>query len=131
MKKIVLLFFAVLLLASCSRKNTGAVTTIARDTIYINKTNTQLVYSHDTTFVDRWHTEKEYVKGDTVFVWRIDSTSHNHISKVHDTLRVTDTLYRERVEVQQVPVKKKGKWWLWLLIGSAIPVGLYTWVKLR
>lgn len=75
--------------------------------VYVHDTISQKVFFHDSTYIDRWHTE--YVKGDTVYV-----TEKQIVSKLRT---VTDTMYKYiekpvTVTVEQIKeVKKPLAWW--------------------
>lgn len=84
--------------------------------VYIHDTTTAYRELHDSTFIDRWHTE--YVKGDTVY--RVDSVyGWRYVYK-----RDTSWVYREVPVLQKVEVyrdkpltkwqkfQQKGFWWL-------------------
>ena len=86
--------------------------------VYIHDTAQTVRELHDSTYIDRWHTE--YVKGDTVFV--------SNSETVIKTIIKTDTAYKviekpvtisktETVEVEKPltswqKFKMHGFWWL-------------------
>ncbi|MBO4382218.1 MAG: hypothetical protein IKV77_05125 [Alistipes sp.] len=102
MKKVIVLLTAAMTLVGCRTvKVIEQFPVEIHDTTYLNKE------IHDSTFIDRWHTE--YVKGDTVYV------KNNQITVKLRT--VTDTTYKfvekpVTVTVEQIKeVKKPLAWW--------------------
>jgi hypothetical protein len=55
---------------------------------------------HDSTFVDRWHTHYEYIKGDTIY--NIDTFYHN----IYKEKQVHDTSYISKEIPVPYPVEK-------------------------
>ena len=84
------------------------------------------VYVHDSTFIDRWHTE--YQKGDTIFIT-------NEVTKIVTKLK-TDTAYKyiEKPVVvsktETVEVKKPLSWWqkTFVWIGVLCLIGIVLWL---
>lgn len=110
-----------LLLAGCRTvKVIEQVPVEVHDTMYKN------VVQHDSTYIDRWHTE--YVKGDTVYIT-------NEVTKTVTKIKV-DTTYRyiEKPVVvskmETVEVEKQLTWWqkglMWM--GLVCLIGLVGWV---
>ena len=87
-------FGLILLLAStgCSRRTVAPIV----EPVVIHDTTETVLRVHDSTYIDRWHTQ--WLNGDTVFIH--DSLDRWHSVKVHDTL----SLYREVPVLQKVYV---------------------------
>ena len=110
-----------LLLTSCKGlKQTVEVPVYIHDTTYKTKE------VHDSTFIDRWHTE--YQKGDTIFIT-------NEVTKIVTKLK-TDTAYKyiEKPVVvsktETVEVKKPLSWWqkTFVWIGVLCLIGIVLWL---
>ena len=90
-----------LALAGCSRKTTVPIA----EPVYIHDTTETVRMVHDSTYIDRWHTQ--WLSGDTVFI-------HDSIDRWHSVVK-NDTawMYREVPVLQKVPVEveKKLNWW--------------------
>lgn len=108
-------FFIVLLASAlcCSCRTVRVIEQVpveVHDTTYVAKT------THDSTYVDRWHTIE--VKGDTVHV------RDNHMSVTYRT--ITDTAYKYiekpvTVTVEQIKeVAKPLSWWQKALMWSGV-----------
>lgn len=111
---------------SCRSVNEIVKEIPVHDTTYITKTQ------HDSTYIDRWHTE--YIKGDTV--WKKDSVLVVRWRDRNDTVR----LYVEKpVEVEKiVNVEKKlnffQKTLMWFGVGFILVLigfGISLYVKLK
>ena len=100
-----MLFLGLILLlaftSGCSRKTVAPVV----EPVYIHETTETVRMVHDSTYIDRWHTQ--WLSGDTVFIH--DSIDRWHSVVKHDTL----SLYREVPVLQKVPVEveRKLNWW--------------------
>lgn len=110
-----------LVLTGCKTvKQTVEVPVYVHDTTYVAKE------VHDSTFIDRWHTE--YQKGDTVFV-----TNEQITVKLRT---ITDTAYKYiekpvTVTVEQIKeVKKPLSWWqkTFVWIGVLCLIGIVLWL---
>ena len=110
-----------LMLAGCKAvKQTVEVPVYVHDTTYVAKE------VHDSTFIDRWHTE--YQKGDTIFIT-------NEVTKIVTKIK-TDTAYKyiEKPVVvsktETVEVKKPLSWWqkTFVWIGVLCLIGIVLWV---
>ena len=110
-----------LLLAGCKAvKQTVEVPVYVHDTTYVAKE------VHDSTFIDRWHTE--YQKGDTIFIT-------NEVTKIVTKIK-TDTAYKyiEKPVVvsktETVEVKKPLSWWqkTFVWIGVLCLIGIVLWL---
>ena len=110
-----------LMFAGCKAvKQTVEVPVYVHDTTYVAKE------VHDSTFIDRWHTE--YQKGDTVFV-----TNEQITVKLRT---ITDTAYKYiekpvTVTVEQIKeVKKPLSWWqkTFVWIGVLCLIGIVLWL---
>ena len=103
----IVLFIAVMLLLSGCSGTKDIEHVYHHDTVHRNSV------VHDSTYVDRWHTE--YQKGDTIFVTN-EVTKWKYVTK-------TDTAYKTVVDVQEKVVekvveKKVRVWWpLWVALG--------------
>ena len=115
-----------LMLAGCKTvKQTVEVPVYVHDTTYVAKE------VHDSTFIDRWHTE--YQKGDTIFIT-------NEVTKIVTKLK-TDTAYKyiEKPVIvsktETVEVEKPLSWWqkTFVWIGVLCLIGIVLWLvwKLR
>lgn len=124
MKRLLLIALVCLLSAGC---RTAKV--IEQVPVYVHDTTAVVKEVHDSTYIDRWHTE--YLKGDTVFVR--DSFA------VVRYFRTTDTAYKvvERpitvTRTETVEVEKRLHWWqkglMWMgVIGLLCVVG---WIGIR
>ena len=107
-----MLFLGLILLlaftSGCSRKTVAPVVEPVRihDTMEIER------MVHDSTYIDRWHTQ--WLSGDTVFVH--DSIDRWHSVVKHDTL----SLYREVPVPQKVSVEAEKKLSFWQKAMQAI-----------
>ena len=110
-----------LMLAGCKAvKQTVEVPVYVHDTTYVAKE------VHDSTFIDRWHTE--YQKGDTIFIT-------NEVTKTVTKI-LTDTAYKyieKPVTVSKteiVEVEKKLGWWqkTFVWIGVLCLIGIVLWL---
>ena len=110
-----------LLLAGCKAvKQTVEVPVYVHDTTYVAKE------VHDSTFIDRWHTE--YQKGDTIFIT-------NEVTKIVTKIK-TDTAYKyvEKPVVvsktETVEVEKPLSWWqkTFVWIGVLCLIGIVLWL---
>lgn len=110
-----------LMLSGCKAvKQTVEVPVYVHDTTYVAKE------VHDSTFIDRWHTE--YQKGDTIFIT-------NEVTKIVTKLK-TDTAYKyiEKPVVvsktETVEVKKPLSWWqkTFVWIGVLCLIGIVLWL---
>ena len=115
---------AVILLFGCK-----GIKQVVEVPVYVHDTTAVLKEVHDSTYIDRWHTE--YLKGDTVFVR--DSFA------VVRYIRTTDTAYKvvERpitvTRTETVEVEKRLHWWqkglMWMgVIGLVCLAG---WIGIR
>ena len=115
---------AVILLFGCK-----GIKQVVEVPVYVHDTTAVLKEVHDSTYIDRWHTE--YLKGDTVFVT-------NEVTKTKFVTK-TDTAYRyiERpitvTRTETVEVEKRLHWWqkglMWMgVIGLVCLVG---WIGIR
>ena len=85
-------------MCGCSRK-------VIQVPVYIRDSTATVKEVHDSTYIDRWHTE--YIKGDTVVIR--DSVDRWHSVFLHDTVREVCEI---PVEVPvEVPVEKPLTWW--------------------
>lgn len=116
---------AVAAIAMCSCRTVRVVEQVpveVHDTAYITKT------LHDSTYIDRWHTE--YIKGDTVYVTNAETKV---VYKY-----VTDTAYKyvEKpvtvTRTETVEVKKPLSWWvktqiyvLWAILAAFAIYSVY------
>lgn len=110
-----------LMLSGCKAvKQTVEVPVYVHDTTYVAKE------VHDSTFIDRWHTE--YQKGDTIFIT-------NEVTKTVTKI-LTDTAYKyieKPVTVSKteiVEVEKKLGWWqkTFVWIGVLCLIGIVLWL---
>ena len=110
-----------LMLAGCKAvKQTVEVPVYVHDTTYVAKE------VHDSTFIDRWHTE--YQKGDTIFIT-------NEVTKTVTKI-LTDTAYKyiEKPVIvsktETVEVKKPLSWWqkTFVWIGVLCLIGIVLWL---
>ena len=110
-----------LMLAGCNAvKQTVEVPVYVHDTTYVAKE------VHDSTFIDRWHTE--YQKGDTIFIT-------NEVTKIVTKIK-TDTAYKyiEKPVVvsktETVEVEKPLSWWqkTFVWIGVLCLIGIVLWL---
>ena len=110
-----------LMLAGCKAvKQTVEVPVYVHDTTYVAKE------VHDSTFIDRWHTE--YQKGDTIFIT-------NEVTKIVTKIK-TDTAckYIERPvtvsKTEIVEVEKPLSWWqkTFVWIGVLCLIGIVLWL---
>ena len=110
-----------LMLSGCKAvKQTVEVPVYVHDTTYVAKE------VHDSTFIDRWHTE--YQKGDTIFIT-------NEVTKTVTKI-LTDTAYKyiEKPVVvsktETVEVKKPLSWWqkTFVWIGVLCLIGIVLWL---
>ena len=113
-----------LMLAGCKAvKQTVEVPVYVHDTTYVAKE------VHDSTFIDRWHTE--YQKGDTIFIT-------NEVTKIVTKIK-TDTAYKyiEKPVIvsktETVEVKKPLSWWQKTFVGIGVLclIGIVLWVVLK
>lgn len=117
----ILLTFAA---TSCGSTKTITTTEVP---VYIHDTTKVVQMQHDSTYIDRWHTE--YIKGDTIFV-----TDSQIVVK---WLVRTDTAvkYVEKpveVVVEKVKEKKRIPWYAWLpLISGVITFVWAVWYTSR
>ena len=94
-------------------KQTVEVTVYVHDTAYLAKE------VHDSTYIDRWHTE--YQKGDTIYIT-------DEVTKIVTKIKI-DTAYKyvEKPvtisKTETVEVKKPLTWWQKTLMGMGV-VGL-------
>lgn len=105
--------------------------------VYIHDTTQTVREVHDSTYIDRWHTE--YQKGDTIYIT-------NEVTKIVTKIKI-DTAYKyvEKPVVvsktETVEVKKPLSWWqktfIWIgvlglvgLIGVAVWKTKKWWIKL-
>lgn len=117
----------VILLSGCkSLKQTVEVPVFVHDTAYLAKE------VHDSTYIDRWHTE--YQKGDTIFVT-------DEVTKIVTKI-VRDTAYKyvEKPvtisKTETVEVEKPLTWWqkglMWIgVVGLMGLMGLIGWRILK
>ena len=112
----------VISLSGC--KSTDPLTVFVTDTAYLNKE------VHDSTYIDRWHTE--YQKGDTVYI-------HDSIDRWH-SVKMHDTIYRSKEVPKPYPVEKivekELSWLQKTLIGMGVLgliclIGLIGWNILK
>ena len=110
-----------LMLIGCKAvKQTVEVPVYVHDTTYVAKE------VHDSTFIDRWHTE--YQKGDTIFIT-------NEVTKIVTKIK-TDTAYKyiEKPVVvsktETVEVEKPLSWWqkTFVWIGVLCLIGIVLWL---
>ena len=113
----------VILLSGCkSIKQTVEVP------VYIHDTTQTVREVHDSTYIDRWHTE--YQKGDTIYIT-------DEVTKIVTKIKI-DTAYRyveKPVTVSKtetVEVKKPLSWWQKTFIGIGVVsllalLGLVVW----
>ena len=84
--------------------------------VYIHDTTKTVREVHDSTYIDRWHTE--YQKGDTIFIT-------NEVTKLVTKIKI-DTAYKyveKPVTVtitETVEVKKPLNWWQKTLMGIGV-----------
>lgn len=111
---------AVAAVAMCSCRTVRVVEQVpveVHDTAYVTK------MLHDSTYIDRWHTE--YIKGDTVYV------TNNETKVVYKYVTDTSYKYVEKpvtvTKTEMVEVKKPLSWWVktqlwgfWILLVSAL-----------
>jgi len=111
MRKIIVICAAVLLLAGCkSVQQTVEVPVYIHDTAYTVKVQ------HDSTYIDRYHTE--YVKGDTVF--RVDSIDRWRVVYRTDTMQKVVEVPVQVTKTETVEVKKPLSWWQKTFIGLGV-----------
>ena len=100
--------------------------------VYIHDTTQTVRELHDSTFIDRWHTE--YQKGDTIFVT-------DEVTKIVTKI-VRDTAYKyvEKPvtisKTETVEVEKPLRWWqkglMWMgVVGLMGLMGLIGWRILK
>ena len=110
-----------LMLAGCN-----AVKQTVEVPVYIHDTTQIVSEVHDSTFIDRWHTE--YQKGDTIFIT-------NEVTKIVTKIK-TDTAYKyiEKPVVvsktETVEVEKPLSWWqkTFVWIGVLCLIGIVLWL---
>ena len=102
MRRTFLLLFACAMLTGCScLRRTVEVPVYIHDTTYTAKE------VHDSTFIDRWHTE--YQKGDTIYIT-------DEVTKIVTKIKI-DTSYKyvevpvETTITKTVEVQKPLSWW--------------------
>ena len=102
MKRVFFILFACALLTGCScLRRTVEVPVYIHDTTYTAKE------VHDSTFIDRWHTE--YQKGDTIYIT-------DEVTKIVTKIKI-DTSYKyvevpvETTITKTVEVQKPLSWW--------------------
>lgn len=84
--------------------------------VYIHDTTQTVREVHDSTYIDRWHTE--YQKGDTIFIT-------NEVTKIVTKIQV-DTAYKyvEKPVIvsktETIEVKKPLSWWQNILIWTGV-----------
>ncbi len=107
-----MLFLGLILLlaftSGCSRKTVAPVV----EPVRIHDTIETVRMVHDSTYIDRWHTQ--WLSGDTMFVH--DSIDRWHSVVKHDTLG----LYREVPVLQKVSVEVEKKLSFWQKAMQAI-----------
>ena len=124
------IFFRLILAAAILSGFTSCrtVRVIEQVPVEVHDTVYQKMVQHDSTYIDRWHTE--YMKGDTVFV------RDSHMLVTYRT--ITDTAYKYvekpvTVTVEQIKeVKKPLAWWqkglMWAggiaLVASALALAI-------
>lgn len=123
----VMVFFATL--ASCS--STKKMQEI-HDTVYLSKVVTDIQYKHDSVYVDRWHSK--VMEGDTVYL--VDSVYVYRYRLLHDTLSLTDTVYKVSENIKQEEITKyKTPSWAWWCLGMVILMVaggvLYIYIKVK
>ena len=123
MKKALLIAAALLLVGCKGLKTTVEVPVYIHDTSYIAKE------VHDSTFVDRWHTE--YVKGDSVYI--LDTFKYVKYITRYDTIYNS---VEKPVEVTATEIKEVQKalpWWKKTLLYSGAAVWILTigWVVFK
>ena len=117
----------LLTLVGCKAlKQTVEVPVYVHDTAYLAKE------VHDSTYIDRWHTE--YQKGDTIYIT-------DEVTKIVTKIKI-DTAYKyvEKPvtisKTETVEVKKPLRWWhkglIWIgVVGLMGLIGLIGWRILR
>ena len=116
-------------LAGCSRKTVASIA----EPVYIHDTTETVRMVHDSSYIDRWHTQ--WLSGDTVFI-------HDSIDRWHSVVKNDTTwMYREVPVLQKVPVEveKKLNWWqkltMWLgtiaIVGGITIGGYKLWRKFK
>lgn len=134
MKKAIMLFLGLILLlvtTGCCRKTVAPIVVPDKDTVF--KTEIK----HDSTFIDRWHTHYEYIKGDSVRTIDTFFVKQFIEKKIHDTTYVSKEVMVP-CEVEK-PVEKKLNLWqkttMWLgniLIFATLGIIAYKiWARLR
>lgn len=128
MKKIILFIILCVVLSSC--KTTEIVTAPIADQHYHSEDAHRVHYVHDTTYIDRWHTE--YQKGDTVFVHDSIYKYAGQKNAIHDTITVisTDTIHDPVIIEKPLSDKdkffiKSGKALYWVLGAVVLAFVLY------
>ena len=127
MKRVFFILFACALLTGCScLRRTVEVPVYIHDTTYTAKE------VHDSTFIDRWHTE--YQKGDTIYIT-------DEVTKIVTKIKI-DTAYKyvEKPvtisKTETVEVKKPLRWWqkglMWIgVVGLMGLMGFIGWRILK
>lgn len=105
MKKLVLLFVAIMLLAGCKTTKYVYVPEVHTDTVMITKQQRDSIWLHDSIFVS----EKQ--KGDTIYL-QLERWHTKYVEK-----ELHDTIYQSKVDSVAYPVevikevKKDLSWW--------------------
>lgn len=85
-----LTFFGLLLLMTFFATGCrSARQTATHDTIYVTRTDQQVVERVDSVFIDRWR--EVMAQGDTIYV--TNTITEYRLRMMHDTLRCHDTIY--------------------------------------
>ena len=127
MKKILLAFILVIFMTACKTTHDLQVT---NDTVYISKVEKDIQIKHDSVYIDRWHSM--VVEGDTVFL--VDSVFEYRYRLLHDTIRLSDTIYKTNEQsVEKEVVKTKTPGWARWSLGILVMIGAicagYLYVK--
>lgn len=129
MKKVLLALIVVILMTAC--KTTHDLQTV-HDTVYISKVEKDVQIKHDSVYIDRWHSQ--IVEGDTVFL--VDSVFEYRYRLAHDTIRVSDTVYKTNEQVvEKEVVKTKTPGWAWWSLGILVLItaigAAYLYIKVK
>lgn len=121
MKRLLFLLALAMLFAGC--RTTRETVEVP---VYIHDTNSIVQQVHDSTYIDRWHTE--YVKGDSVYVH--DSIDRWHSIVKHDTLNryVEVPVEREITRYVEKPLngfQRLQKNGFWVLMAGILAYGSY------
>lgn len=102
-----------------------------------NKDSIRTEYKHDSIYIDRWH--KEYIKGDTVFIYESIWRDRFRNIKVHDSVYCyvhdsvpypVEVVKTETVEIDKYPFLRKSGIALWVIVALFV-VGVIVGIILK